>query len=95
MRTALNYLDDNDEKARQRKAKHAGEEEEEEKKPKPPATLPTDPKSGKKVEVLGDGSGSIKDFRNKMWELAAKDAGDDWVPYQWREGEVSTNHCTN
>lgn len=41
------------------------------------------------VEDEGDGSGSIKDFRNKMWRLAQEEQDDTWVAYDWREGEVS------
>jgi DNA-directed RNA polymerase-3 subunit RPC5 len=91
MRTALNYLDDNDEKARLRKSKNSGGDDEEEDKKSKPAALPIASKAGKKDEE-GDGSGSIKDFRTKMWNLAGADAADDWVPYQWREGEVSKSH---
>jgi hypothetical protein len=45
------------------------------------------------IQVLedeeNDGSGSIKDFRNKMWSTAANEEADSWVPYEWKEGEVS------
>lgn len=46
-------------------------------------------------EEEGDGSGSIKDFRTKMWRLAREEAEDAWVPYEWREGEVRppSNTC--
>lgn len=33
-----------------------------------------------------DGSGSIKDFRNKMWSTAQKEDEDKWVTYAWNEG---------
>jgi DNA-directed RNA polymerase-3 subunit RPC5 len=38
-----------------------------------------------------DGSGSIKDFRNKMWSTAANEDADAWVPYSWKERDVSCN----
>jgi DNA-directed RNA polymerase-3 subunit RPC5 len=39
-------------------------------------------------EEENDGSGSIKDFRNKMWSMANREKEDFWVPYAWNEGEV-------
>jgi hypothetical protein len=40
-------------------------------------------------EEEGDGSGSLKDFRNKMWRLAKEEEEDTWVPYEWKEDQVS------
>ncbi|WWD20686.1 hypothetical protein CI109_105162 [Kwoniella shandongensis] len=37
-------------------------------------------------EEENDGSGSIKDFRNKMWWMANREADDEWIPYTWKEG---------
>ena len=33
-----------------------------------------------------DGSGSIKDFRNKMWSSQQREEEDKWQAYEWNEG---------
>ncbi|BEI80237.1 hypothetical protein CcaverHIS002_0107660 [Cutaneotrichosporon cavernicola] len=75
-RTSLAYLDDYDNKNRPRAV-----EEEEKKKVAQRKDLPKsldDPNN--------DGSGSIKDFRTKMWSMQAREDEEKWVPYEWNEG---------
>ncbi|OCF30745.1 DNA-directed RNA polymerase III subunit RPC5 [Kwoniella heveanensis BCC8398] len=100
-RTALNYLDDADDKARERSTRRSnglangnGDSDDEGgdgagKKKKGAAPAPVkDLRPARKVldEEDNDGSGSIKDFRNKMWWMAKKEDEDQWVPYQWTTG---------
>ncbi|CAK9786063.1 hypothetical protein CC85DRAFT_15598 [Cutaneotrichosporon oleaginosum] len=74
-RTSLAYLDDYDNKNRPRAV-----EEEEKKRVAQRKDLP------KGLDDLNnDGSGSIKDFRNKMWSMQAREDEDKWVPYEWNE----------
>lgn len=40
-----------------------------------------------KLDDTNDGSGSIKDFRNKMWATAIREDEDRWVGYEWCAGE--------
>ena len=40
-------------------------------------------------EEENDGSGSIKDFRNKMRSTAQREEEDKWVGYEWKDGNVS------
>lgn len=37
-----------------------------------------------------DGSGSLKDFRNRMWAMAGREQAEDWVQYEWKEGGGET-----
>lgn len=41
------------------------------------------------VDETNDGSGSIKDFRHKMWSLVQREEEDPWQEYAWKEGDVS------
>ncbi|KAL7422789.1 hypothetical protein Q5752_002085 [Cryptotrichosporon argae] len=75
-RTALNYLDDRGPN---------GEERAAEKKAAPMAR----PAVGRIYDDPdNDGSGSIKDFRNKMWLTAQKEDSDPWVPYTWKDDQL-------
>ncbi|KAK8850503.1 hypothetical protein IAR55_004421 [Kwoniella newhampshirensis] len=97
-RTSLNYLDDADAKSRERSARRNGangaESDDEDgpgpkKNGKAPAAAPMkDLRTARKLldEEENDGSGSIKDFRHKMWWMASKEEEDEWVPYSWRTG---------
>ncbi|WVF68049.1 hypothetical protein IAT40_002811 [Kwoniella sp. CBS 6097] len=98
-RTALNYLDDADDKARERSTRRSngmsngnGDSDDDGgdngKKKKAAAAPVKDLRPVRKVldEEDNDGSGSIKDFRNKMWWMAKKEDEDQWVPYQWKAG---------
>lgn len=38
-------------------------------------------------EAHNDGSGSLKDFRNKMWAMAGREQAEPWVPYAYRDGD--------
>lgn len=38
------------------------------------------------IEEDNDGSGSIKDFREKMWAMAREEQEDPWIPYKWKFG---------
>ncbi|WWC98553.1 hypothetical protein V866_005445 [Kwoniella sp. B9012] len=92
-RTSLGYLDDADEKAKERSTRRTanggaggGDSDDDNAKKKPVKDLR---QQQRKVldEEDNDGSGSIKDFRNKMWWMTKKEEEDQWVPYQWRAGE--------
>ncbi|WVR08565.1 hypothetical protein IAU60_005620 [Kwoniella sp. DSM 27419] len=94
-RTALNYLDDADDKAKERSSRRANgvsnggdSDDEEAKKKKAPAPV-KDLRPVRKLldEEENDGSGSLKDFRNKMWWMAKKEEEDQWIGYQWKSTE--------
>jgi DNA-directed RNA polymerase-3 subunit RPC5 len=38
------------------------------------------------IEDENDGSGSLKDFREKMWAMAREENEDPWVSYKWKAG---------
>jgi len=40
-------------------------------------------------EEENDGSGSIKDFREKMRSTNEVLTREEWIPYEWKEGDVS------
>ncbi|WVW80857.1 hypothetical protein I302_102847 [Kwoniella bestiolae CBS 10118] len=94
-RTSLGYLDDADEKAKERSTRRAanggtgGDSDDEKNDKKKAAAKPTQQPPQRKVldEEDNDGSGSIKDFRNKMWWMTKKEDEDAWVGYKWRVGE--------
>ncbi|TXT03886.1 hypothetical protein VHUM_04309 [Vanrija humicola] len=79
-RTALNYFDDFD--IRNRGGSSRREEEEEKKK----AAARREPLPKTLDDANNDGSGSLKDFRNKMWATQQREEEDKWVPYEFHEG---------
>ncbi|WVO17360.1 hypothetical protein L204_105052 [Cryptococcus depauperatus] len=88
-RTSLAYLDDVDSKSRRRPTANGNADsdyEDSAKKKTKPVTAPT--RQVRKVldEDENDGSGSIKDFRNKMWAVEQKENEDEWIGYGWRSG---------
>lgn len=51
--------------------------------PEPPAPKALD-------DPRSDGSGSLKDFRNRMWAMAGKEQAEEWVGYEWNDqGDVA------
>lgn len=94
-RTSLNYLDDADARQRERSSRKSnggggGDSDDEEKKKAKAPVKDLRPVRKLLDEEENDGSGSIKDFRNKMWWLAKKEDEDEWVGYEWKNGvEVS------
>ncbi|GFZ48103.1 hypothetical protein JCM24511_05851 [Saitozyma sp. JCM 24511] len=92
-RTSLAYIDDMEQKNRERAARRRGDNEEEEVgRPRSAAPGPAGAAGRPGIRKVledeeNDGSGSIKDFRNKMWSTAANEEADSWVPYEWKEGE--------
>ncbi|OXG88481.1 DNA-directed RNA polymerase III subunit RPC5 [Cryptococcus neoformans Gb118] len=96
-RTSLGYLDDVDQKSRSRRLANgavngAGDSDEEE-APKKKKAAPAPVAKPRRVldEEDNDGTGSIKDFRNKMWAMAIKEDEDSWAGYSWKAGEVSSS----
>ncbi|WRT70670.1 uncharacterized protein IL334_007668 [Kwoniella shivajii] len=87
-RTSLTYLDDADEKAREKPSRRMNGDSDDEGKKKPAPGPVKDLRPQRKLldEEDNDGSGSIKDFRNKMWWMAKKEEEDHWVPYHWKSG---------
>lgn len=102
-RASLGYLDDFDEKVRTRNMRK--KEEPEDKKAKAGGISQLGmPNRAKKVsypycsflpqltaqgEEENDGSGSLKQFREKMWSMAREEEEDPWVTYAWKYGDVS------
>nr|XP_019007333.1 DNA-directed RNA polymerase III subunit RPC5 [Kwoniella pini CBS 10737]OCF46114.1 DNA-directed RNA polymerase III subunit RPC5 [Kwoniella pini CBS 10737] len=93
-RTSLTYLDDADEKAKERSQRRAngvmnGDSDDEGPKKKAPPPVKDLRQQQRKLldEEDNDGSGSIKDFRNKMWWMSKKEEEDQWVSYKWKAGE--------
>ncbi|WVQ85929.1 hypothetical protein IAT38_008097 [Cryptococcus sp. DSM 104549] len=85
-RTSLGYLDDLD---APRGSRRGADEDEDaaKKKGKAPVGSATRPGQRKALdEEDNDGSGSIKDFRNKMWYMKQKEDEDVWVGYSWKAG---------
>jgi len=92
-RTSLNYLDDYDERRHRASKDKEGTAEGSDRKPKVngvgPAGMPGRPVR-KLIEEDNDGSGSIKDFREKMWTMAREETEDPWVSYAWKSGEAES-----
>jgi len=44
--------------------------------------------TNKQGEEENDGSGSLKQFREKMWSMAREEEEDPWVTYAWKYGDV-------
>jgi hypothetical protein len=42
------------------------------------------------MEEEGDGNGTIKDLRTKLWKVEGREMDQPWVNYGWKAGEVST-----
>ncbi|WVQ70739.1 hypothetical protein IAR50_000261 [Cryptococcus sp. DSM 104548] len=83
-RTSLGYLDAADQKGKKGFKSNDSDDEDAAKKKKGPPP-PVKPRRVLDDEE-NDGTGSIKDFRNKMWAMAQKEDEDEWVPYQWKAG---------
>ncbi|KAK4684099.1 DNA-directed RNA polymerase III subunit RPC5, partial [Tremellales sp. Uapishka_1] len=87
-RTSLTYLDDFD--IRERSSRHSRDDEDkdgdEREAPKKPAPVVIKRDQPIRKEEENDGSGSIKDFRNKMWSTTQREEEDKWVPYEWKVG---------
>jgi hypothetical protein len=47
-------------------------------------------RADKQGEEENDGSGSLKQFREKMWSMAREEEEDPWVTYSWTYGEVAS-----
>ena len=45
-------------------------------------------RANKQGEEENDGSGSLKQFREKMWSMAREEEEDPWVTYAWKYGDV-------
>ena len=45
-------------------------------------------RADKQGEEENDGSGSLKQFREKMWSMAREEEEDPWVTYAWKYGDV-------
>jgi len=40
----------------------------------------------------GDGSGTIKDLRNKLWRVEGREMNQPWVQYAWKDGAVCSGY---
>ncbi|ODN83007.1 hypothetical protein L202_01238 [Cryptococcus amylolentus CBS 6039] len=87
-RTSLGYLDDVEQRSRTRRTTNGNAESDDEDAPKKKRAPPQPVAKPRKVldDEENDGTGSIKDFRNKMWAMAQKEDEDNWVAYQWKAG---------
>ncbi|ORX41052.1 Sin-like protein conserved region-domain-containing protein [Kockovaella imperatae] len=81
-RPTMTYLDDHE----FGQASSGTQRDEKSKIPAKPVVL-VKPKLGGPEEAENDGSGSIRDFRNKMMSEAKKEEEDQWVAYDWRQGD--------
>jgi DNA-directed RNA polymerase-3 subunit RPC5 len=104
-RASLGYLDDFDEKQRSRLKRKGDETEDKKAKAGGVTQLALPARAKKvsliglsnrpaananhQGEEENDGSGSLKQFREKMWSMAQQEEEDPWVTYEWRYGAVS------
>lgn len=91
LRTSLAYVDDLEANSRRMRGDVNGEDDAQAKAKSTPLARPSGLGPEREAEMeQNDGSGSLKDFRNKMLWIAQKEETDPWVPYKWLDdGAVS------
>lgn len=86
LRTSLAYVDEYDAASKRMRGDVNGAEDEAAKAKAKATPLARPPGLGPEREAemeQNDGSGSLKDFRNKMLWSAQKEEAEPWVPYKW------------